>query len=86
MNTLRYFRHVTPTLLNIWTSKCCIHGDVKHVLHSCRLKDEREVTQLMEKAQLYIENRLSQDKGSEICRMYMRRIDHLYYKVAYNKA
>ena len=35
----------------------------------------------MERAQAYIESHDSKNKDSELCRIYMRRIEHLYYKV-----
>ncbi len=35
----------------------------------------------MERAEGYLQSRDSQKKDSELCRIYMRRIEHLYYKV-----
>ena len=47
----------------------------------CRLKNEGKVTELLERVQKYIEDRAQPNKDSELCRIYMRRIEHLYYKV-----
>ncbi|CAB3359522.1 Hypothetical predicted protein [Cloeon dipterum] len=43
-----------------------------------RLKDEIKVTQIIDKVQTYIEH---QNKPAEICRIYLRKIEHLYYKL-----
>jgi len=42
-----------------------------------RLKDEKRVCEIIDKVQLYLEH---QNIESEVCRVYMRKIDHLYYK------
>lgn len=42
-----------------------------------RLKDETRVTANIDSLQLYIER---QNVPSELCRLYMRKIEHLYYK------
>ncbi|XP_065166678.1 LOW QUALITY PROTEIN: eukaryotic translation initiation factor 3 subunit C-like [Atheta coriaria] len=42
-----------------------------------RLKDECKVASLIEKVQLYLERTSVQ---SELCRVYLRKIEHLYYK------
>lgn len=42
-----------------------------------RLKDEKRVCDIIDKVQLYLEH---QNIESEVCRIYMRKIDHLYYK------
>ncbi|XP_064460726.1 eukaryotic translation initiation factor 3 subunit C-like [Ornithodoros turicata] len=42
-----------------------------------RLKDEKEVCKIIERLQAYLETRGS---SSELCRVYLRRIEHLYYK------
>jgi len=42
-----------------------------------RLKDETRVTANIDSLQVYIER---QNVPSELCRLYMRKIDHLYYK------
>lgn len=42
-----------------------------------RLKDEVTVTKIIEQAVQYIE---VQGDDTEICRIYLRKIDHLYYK------
>ena len=46
-----------------------------------RLKDERSVTELIEHAQKYLEKQTQPGRDADLCRIYMRRIDHLYYKV-----
>lgn len=42
-----------------------------------RLKDEKNVCRIIERLQSYLEGRGS---ASELCRIYLRRIEHLYYK------
>lgn len=42
-----------------------------------RLKDEIRVSSIIDRAMLYAETRGIQD---ELCRIYLRKIDHLYYK------
>lgn len=42
-----------------------------------RLKDEVSVTKLIEQVLIYVE---TQGSPTEICRIYLRKIDHLYYK------
>lgn len=42
-----------------------------------RLKDEKRVCDIIDKVQLYLEY---QNIEPEVCRIYMRKIDHLYYK------
>ncbi|KAK0097254.1 hypothetical protein PV326_002740 [Microctonus aethiopoides] len=42
-----------------------------------RLKDEKQVTNIIDKVQTYLEVHGS---GSELCRVYLRKIEHLYYK------
>ncbi|XP_077289049.1 eukaryotic translation initiation factor 3 subunit c isoform X2 [Arctopsyche grandis] len=42
-----------------------------------RLKDEIRVSSIIDKIQKYVEKRGVQD---EVCRIYLRKIDHLYYK------
>lgn len=41
------------------------------------MKDEKRVCDIIDKVQLYLEY---QNIESEVCRIYMRKIDHLYYK------
>ena len=43
-----------------------------------RLKDEKRVSTIIDKVQEYLE-RLTDNDG-ELCRIYMRKIEHLYYK------
>lgn len=45
-----------------------------------RLKDEKVVCSIVERLQSYLENR---GTSGEICRIYLRRIEHLYYKVSF---
>ncbi|KAK6641521.1 Eukaryotic translation initiation factor 3 subunit C [Polyplax serrata] len=42
-----------------------------------RLKDEKKVSDIIDKVQLYLER---QGVHSELCRIYLRKIEHLYYK------
>ncbi|XP_066583965.1 eukaryotic translation initiation factor 3 subunit C [Prorops nasuta] len=42
-----------------------------------RLKDEKQVAAIIDKVQEYLEN---QGTISELCRVYLRKIEHLYYK------
>lgn len=42
-----------------------------------RLRDEKRVCAIIDNLQLYIER---QNISSELCRLYMRKIEHLYYK------
>ena len=44
----------------------------------CRLKDEQRVCALLETLQTYTEKH---GTSEEICRAYLRRIEHLYFKV-----
>lgn len=42
-----------------------------------RLKDEKQVAAIIDKVQEYLER---QKTVSELCRVYLRKIEHLYYK------
>ncbi|XP_058800849.1 eukaryotic translation initiation factor 3 subunit C [Phymastichus coffea] len=42
-----------------------------------RLKDEKAVSSIIDKVQQYLER---SDSASELCRIYLRKIEHLYYK------
>ena len=42
-----------------------------------RLKDEKRVSEIIDSLQLYVER---QSIASELCRLYLRKIEHLYYK------
>ena len=42
-----------------------------------RLKDEKQVSMIIDKVQEYLER---QGSVSELCRVYLRKIEHLYYK------
>lgn len=42
-----------------------------------RLKDETRAVQIIDSLQKYVER---QNLPSELCRVYMRKIEHLYYK------
>ncbi|XP_023230769.1 eukaryotic translation initiation factor 3 subunit C-like [Centruroides sculpturatus] len=46
-----------------------------------RLKDEKEVCQIIQRVQDYLEER---GTPSELCRIYLRHIEHLYYKFDQN--
>ncbi|XP_059474549.1 eukaryotic translation initiation factor 3 subunit C [Neocloeon triangulifer] len=43
-----------------------------------RLKDELKVVQIIDQVQTYIER---QNKPADVCRIYLRKIEHLYYKL-----
>lgn len=43
-----------------------------------RLKDEKRVSNIIDKVQAYLETQ--EDIDAELCRIYMRKIEHLYYK------
>ncbi|KAK3913980.1 Eukaryotic translation initiation factor 3 subunit C [Frankliniella fusca] len=43
-----------------------------------RLKDEKRVSNIIDKVQEYLERQT--DIDAELCRIYMRKIEHLYYK------
>lgn len=47
-----------------------------------KLKGEKDICQLIEKAQAFVDERLSLGifENDEVCKVYMLRIDHLYYK------
>lgn len=47
-------------------------------LTSYRLKDETRVSSIIDKVQEYLERQT--DNDGELCRIYMRKIEHLYYK------
>ena len=46
-----------------------------------RLQDEKKVYELICAVQKYLETREGDDRDSNLCRIYIRRIEHLYYKV-----
>ena len=48
------------------------------VMKCCRLKDEQKVCSLLETLQGYTEK---DGSSEEICRAYLRCIEHLYFKV-----
>ena len=52
------------------------------IIPACRLKDEAKVTELIRKAQDFISADAAVDRDSNLCRVYMRRIEHLYCKVS----
>ena len=46
-----------------------------------RLQGEAKVTDLIRRAQEYMEMKYGDSRPDLICRIYIRRIEHLYYKV-----
>ena len=50
-------------------------------LNVVRLKDEKLVCELIVTVQSYLEKDVGTHKDSKLCRIYMTRIEHLYYKV-----
>ena len=46
-----------------------------------RLQGEAKVTSLIRRVQEYLEDKYGKSEPELLCRIYMRRIDHLYYKV-----
>ena len=51
---------------------------LKSFLCCHRLKDERTVCKLLEKLEKYIEKKGTTE---EMCRLYIKRIEHIYYRV-----
>lgn len=45
-----------------------------------RLKYEKAVCKIIDRMQLYYESDMKRTKPSELCRVYLLKIDHLYYK------
>ena len=54
-------------------------GDTINIVH--RLQDEKKVYELICAVQKYLETREGEDRDTNLCRIYIRRIEHLYYKV-----
>ena len=61
---------------------CRSKGLIINFCLTVRLRDEEKVCQLITMLQEYLEVNGSR---SEICRVYLRHIEHLYYKVSVNK-
>lgn len=57
----------------------CVFQEV--LLCVYRLQGEGKVTKLIQRVQEYLENKYGNSEPELLCRIYMRRIDHLYYKV-----
>lgn len=49
----------------------------KAVLIIFRLKDESKVCSIIDKVRVYLDHH---DNQTELCRIYLRKIEHLYYK------
>ena len=47
----------------------------------CRLQGEKKVCSLIRRVQAYLEPRLLDSHPNVLCQIYIRRIEHLYYKV-----
>ena len=58
----------------------CLNGSCDP--HCTRLQDEKKVYELICAVQKYLETRGGSDRDSNLCRIYIRRIEHLYYKVS----
>ena len=50
-------------------------------LVTCRLEGEARVEKVIKRVQEYLEKRQSGADSTVLCRIYIRRIEHLYYKV-----
>ena len=47
----------------------------------CRLQWEAKVADLIKRVQEYLEKKYGETQPDMLCRIYIRRIEHLYYKV-----
>lgn len=47
----------------------------------CRLQGEKRVYDLIKRVQVYLEPRFRESRPDILCSIYIRRIEHLYYKV-----
>jgi len=58
---------------------CCFSFVITKIIFILiiRLKDEKQVAAIIDKVQEYLEK---QGTVSELCRVYLRKIQHLYYK------
>ena len=63
---------------------CLFHPGVFSPSH--RLQSEATVTRLIRKVQHYMEERYHDNRPELLCRIYIRRIEHLYYKVGSDSA
>ena len=68
-----------PSYKFVWLP---VKGLIINFCLTVRLRDEEKVCQLVTMLQEYLEVNGSR---SEICRVYLRHIEHLYYKVNVNK-
>ena len=48
---------------------------------TCRLEGEARVEKVIKRVQEYLEKKLGDTNPEILCRVYIRRIEHLYYKV-----
>ena len=74
------------TLLNMLlgkTSPYSLYPVLPH--HSSRLRDERKVTEIIARGQCYLEGRQESSRNTDLCHIYIRTIEHLYYKVSYTR-
>ena len=62
-------------------TKLLQHTDSRSTAYLERLKDEKLVCELIVTVQSYLENDVGAHKDSKLCRIYMTRIEHLYYKI-----
>ena len=53
----------------------------KCVLYALRLQGEKKVYDLIKRVQAYLEPRFKEVRPDILCSIYIRRIEHLYYKV-----
>lgn len=76
-NYKTYFLFVPCNSFNFW-------GESKKV--NSRLRGEKDICQLIERTEKYVESKdkLNLFDSDEICKVYMMRIEHLYYKVETN--
>ncbi len=69
-----WFCYITKILFTICS--------LSYLFNPSRLKDERIVMKLIDDVSSYLEPRATTD---ELCRMYLRKILHIYYKVNWSK-
>ena len=72
---------ILPFMLRGWLSWYRVSGSCGLVMVN-RLQDEKKVYELICAVQKYLETREGENRDVNLCRIYIRRIEHLYYKVS----
>ncbi|XP_065891272.1 eukaryotic translation initiation factor 3 subunit C-like isoform X2 [Dysidea avara] len=62
-------------------TKILLNTDAHSTLYVERLQDEKMVYHLICEVQKYLETREGDSRDTNLCRIYIRRVEHLYYKV-----